>query len=437
MQPQFDDEMLVAYLDGELPSEQKVTLEQNLQSDNGLRQRISALRASWDLLAELPLEEPRRDLAQSTIEIVTLALEKESRSWLQWLITYRWLALAVAGLVALVLGAAASRGMTRHWTRNILRNLPAIVEYRSLENIDSVDFLKQLALIENLVEAAGNPSGQPVIGERLVPRDLAERRTWVEELSEVDSGKLESNLLLFLNQSESRKAELNSMTDWLQADDSSADSTTAPSRLQVVRAYNAILEKLGSKQVLRLQEMPVSQRLAEINDRVCIEMALNFVPGPEDRSAILGWLDDLRFKEENYDQLNFKYDPDSHIIFELINRDAQDSFVSQQDVQDLHDRLTPKAQKLLYDLANAASQRYHLGLWVSSVVQSTYSNNGTPRVSDVDIETRFEELSRDRRDELELMPADEVVRILRQNPVPPAPPVTPAAPLRALPIQDL
>ena len=49
-----DDELLVAYLDGELDSEMRSDLEQRLMDDASLRSRLQTLQRGWDWLDELP-----------------------------------------------------------------------------------------------------------------------------------------------------------------------------------------------------------------------------------------------------------------------------------------------------------------------------------------------------------------------------------------------
>jgi hypothetical protein len=404
--PNIDDETLVAFLDGELPSEQQATIEQNLQSDDSLRQRVRILKASWDLLTDLPQPQPRRDLAESTIEIVTLALDQESRTWWEWMKQRPWLSLGLAGLVMLATGAATSRVVTGLVTRQILVNLPAIVAYRQLENIDSVEFLEQLSEIPNLIQAAGLEGGPTPIGNGIVPPTIGDRKTWVEELAEVDRGRLESNLLEYRISDEKRRQQLKSMTDRIYA-----DPTTTAGFLETGRAYNAILDKLGNKQKARLRQMSIEQRLAEINERVDNEMVMNYALSGADRAAIRSWLDDLQFKEENFEILSFNPDPDSMIIRELLYMDADVSFVTRQDLEDLTQRLSPEAAELLANLEDESSLRRHLGLWVSTAVQAT-TQTGVPKV--FDLEDKFQELSKDRQDELEWMPEDEVRKILRQ-----------------------
>ena len=56
-----DDELLVAYLDGELSDAQRDSVEQRLVKEVGFRARLQALQSGWDWLEDLP-DETREQL---------------------------------------------------------------------------------------------------------------------------------------------------------------------------------------------------------------------------------------------------------------------------------------------------------------------------------------------------------------------------------------
>ncbi len=65
-----DDELLVAYLDGELNRKDQAELENRLLEEEGLRQRLRQLQTGWDLLDDLPDPTPSLKLVESTLELV-------------------------------------------------------------------------------------------------------------------------------------------------------------------------------------------------------------------------------------------------------------------------------------------------------------------------------------------------------------------------------
>ena len=83
-----DDELLVAYLDGELGRQEQSDLEKRLLDNENLRLRLQQLQTGWDLLEDLPGSSPSMKLVESTLELVVADILKEqpvnetkSRRW--------------------------------------------------------------------------------------------------------------------------------------------------------------------------------------------------------------------------------------------------------------------------------------------------------------------------------------------------------------------
>lgn len=409
-----DDETLVAYLDGELSREESLRFEQNLHSEPGLRKRLNDLQRSWDLLSELPNPTPRRDLTQSTIEMVALAIDQESRTWREWFAKHRWLTLALAGAAMLLAGAATSRALTRYMTRQILANLPSIVDFPALQNIDSPEFLHELARIDNLIAAAGPQTERGKIGDGRVPLSIDDRRQWVEQLKEDSRGRLESNLI------EYRRPETQQATMRAIADEIYADSAQSEHYLQVIRAYNTILDRWGTKPRLALQKFTLPERVEAIRARVAVLMALNYVPSPEDRIAFRSWLDGIVQKQDGSEQV-FYYNYDAQkIVDELLWGDPDNSIVTHDDLTDL---LRPPLSRLaiqrLLDITDESARRYLMGLWMAPLLAGTPDRGAN---GNIDIQQRFSKLDARRQNALEFLPEEEVRKQLRQPTQPSAQP---------------
>lgn len=415
--PPIDDETLVAYLDGELSHEENLNFEQRLHSDVDLRQRLAALQASWDLLSELPSPTPRHDLTQTTIEMVTLNLQPSSQTWLAWLSQRRWLMLALAAVTMFLAGVASSRARTSYSTRQILANLPSVVDLPALKNVDSVEFLHALAEIENLTTAADSQSDRGRIGDGLVPPTIADRRHWVEQLPEDSRGRLESNLAEYAVLTEQQKRNMRGVAEAIYADPSQSGKL-----LQVIRAYNAILERWGTKPRLMLQDMSLQERLEAIRNRVAVLMALNYVPTPQDRLVLRQWLEAIIQNQDSSDEL-FYYSYDAQkIVDELLWGEVENSIVSQADIQELlQQRLAPQVAKRLSDIGDESARRYHLGLWIAPMLSGNpeRTNNGN-----VDLMQLFSKLDASRQNRLEFLPEEEARKQLRQ----PQPNAAPALP---------
>lgn len=406
--PQIDDEKLVAYLDGELPVSEKAVVEDLLRSDAATRQRLSALQATWNFLDDLPQPPVRPELAQSTIEMVTHSLEREKPSWLRWVARHRWLSTLLGCLLLFATGSFASQAVSGYLQRQLLADLPAIVEYRRLQHIDSFDFLLQLVEIPQLVEAAGNNSVNAPIGDGQVPTTLPERHRWVKNLQEVDKGRLENNLTEYTQQSEERKAEIRRIAETLYRNPQESQRYLA-----AIRAYNVILSKITAAQKVRLQLKDVESRIAEVKERVNVELALGYTLSAEDASEIRSWLDEFSFNDDKFTTLSLNPDVDWRIITELLYTTASVSFVTEEDVDELIARLSPSARSRLEALRDEGAKRFHLGMWVSSVVQGL--DQAVTGSSDEDIARRFDELPAERQDEFELLPAAEVRDLLLKS----------------------
>ncbi|MEO8270115.1 MAG: hypothetical protein ABI557_10355 [Aureliella sp.] len=400
-----DDETLVAYLDGELSHDESLRFEQSLRSEPGLKKRLTELRASWDLLSELPCPSPRRDLTQSTIEMVSLAIGPESRSWREWFAEHRWLTLSLAGAAMLLAGAATSRALTRYMTRQILANLPSIVDFPALKNIDSPEFLHALSHIDNLIASAGPQAERGKIGDGRVPSSIDDRRRWVEQLKEDGRGRLESNLVEY-GRAESQQQTMREIADEIYADPAQSENY-----LQVIRAYNTILDRWGTKARLKLPSA-LPERVEAIRARVAVLMALNYIPTSEDRNAFRSWLENIVQKQDGSDQL-FYYNYDAQkIVDELLWGDPDNSFVTHEElIELLRPPLSSVAVERILDIPDESARRYHLGLWMAPLLAGTPDRSAA---GNIDIQQRFTKLDARRQNALEFLPEEEVRKQLQQ-----------------------
>src|SRR5436190_2544267 len=95
------DEEIVAYLDGELDSESEARVVRKLSEDAAYRARLSQLQHAWDLLDNLRGAEADDEFAASTVAMVAVHAEQESKS--QQLRVVRQRSFAWLGLAAVIL----------------------------------------------------------------------------------------------------------------------------------------------------------------------------------------------------------------------------------------------------------------------------------------------------------------------------------------------
>ncbi|HMC10737.1 MAG TPA: hypothetical protein VKH44_05585 [Pirellulaceae bacterium] len=149
------DEEIVAYLDGELDSESEARVVRRLSEDAAYRSRLGQLQQAWDLLDNLRGAEADDEFTASTVAMVAVHAEQESKSQQVRIVRQRnfaWLALTLVVLLSMASGyAVLYRRMTRS-DRNLVRDLPVIEHVDEYRNIDDVSFLKALER-ENLFAA--------------------------------------------------------------------------------------------------------------------------------------------------------------------------------------------------------------------------------------------------------------------------------------------
>src|SRR5262245_21723755 len=149
------DEQIVAYLDGELDSETEARVVRRLSEDAGYRSRLGQLQHAWDLLDNLRRSEADDEFVNSTVAMVAVQAEQESKSRQMRVVRQRslaWLALAAVLLLSLASGyIVLHRRMTRG-DRELGRDLPVVGRVDEYRNIDDIEFLKRLEY-ENLFAA--------------------------------------------------------------------------------------------------------------------------------------------------------------------------------------------------------------------------------------------------------------------------------------------
>lgn len=140
-------EELVAYLDGEVDEATRERIERRLAADSEHRQILEELRASWELLSDLPTAEPNKLFARSTVEMVAISAEQDLQLFRGQLKRRRgWnygLALVGTGLAA-VLGFAIVRTAIPDPDAELLRDLSVIENLDTYVYADNIDFVKKL-----------------------------------------------------------------------------------------------------------------------------------------------------------------------------------------------------------------------------------------------------------------------------------------------------
>ncbi len=250
MKSEFDDETLVAFLDGELEAEQVQLIEVSLSEQPNLRDRLTKLRLTWDLLDELPITPPSQQFAASTMEMIALASEETPGTWKGWLSKNSSLLLLLSIPTLFLSGFMISKYGQSRTDRHLLRDLPMFVEWKSLANIDSIEWLEILAAEPNLSEAMP-PKAINLVGRGEVPATVNERREWLAKLSDVDRSRLNSNRADFLQRDPGRQSQVRQIIGHIYA----KPEKTA-TYLAAIRSYELLLQEQSLTLRASLNDMP-------------------------------------------------------------------------------------------------------------------------------------------------------------------------------------
>lgn len=181
-----DDELLTAYLDGELQSGEQTQLQMRLMDDERLRGRLADLQKAWDLLDELPETPVNQEFTKSTLELVvhraqvqheTVALKQSSKAW-------RFYGLwGLLGVASLLVGIASGAILQSRQARLERKQLVAVAGLPGFKVLETLDAVQEFAALDDLDLAAEQIE---VLKSRLlydIPDGYERRVQWVEGLS--------------------------------------------------------------------------------------------------------------------------------------------------------------------------------------------------------------------------------------------------------------
>lgn len=145
------DEVLVAFLDGELPPEEMDNVRDEIERNESLGLRARQLRDAWEMLDHLPKSKPSPTLMQSTIEMAVVSAEEEAgelRAASPGRNPVWWLAIAAALIFAAGSSFAVVRLMSPHPDQQLAEDLPIIERLDEYRDAEDIEFLRELVNAE-------------------------------------------------------------------------------------------------------------------------------------------------------------------------------------------------------------------------------------------------------------------------------------------------
>ncbi|MGI9472819.1 MAG: anti-sigma factor family protein [Rubripirellula sp.] len=207
-----DDELLVAYLDGELDRKAQSALEDRLLDDEPLRRRLQQLQTGWDLLEDLPDPAPSLKLVESTLELVVADIVKEQSPKESMLRRYRWpLGVAATCLIAIAGSFAIAASLSSREYEQQLDDL-AVAEFLDAYNYgEDLKLMRQLSADPNwakMVTAARELGDIEIVSQSLASTSLETREKVVKELPLEQMDQLNSRWEQFTRLDESNQKRI-------------------------------------------------------------------------------------------------------------------------------------------------------------------------------------------------------------------------------------
>ncbi len=141
-----DDELLVAYLDGELDSNTRGELEDRLLDDEPLRIRLQQLQSSWEWLEDLPNPTPNEKLVETTLEFVVADLNVLNKQKKSFWSRHRWALSTTSLCLVAIIGAAVAVTVQRRATyKQQLADLSVAEDLQAFVHGTDMKLMRQLS----------------------------------------------------------------------------------------------------------------------------------------------------------------------------------------------------------------------------------------------------------------------------------------------------
>lgn len=397
MSTEFDDEMLVAYLDGELSEAEAAQFETKLKERSDLRDRLDQLRNTWDLLDELPFTPPSERFAASTIEMIAVSSTEQTADWRTWLShNSRWL-LVLSIPLLFVVGFASEKISQRAEQKQLLKDLPILVDWRAISNIDSLDWLEVLAEEPQLTSVVDENELHLVSGGRL-PVELHERRTWLQTLNDNDRSRLNNNRTELVKRTEQQRSQMREIANHIYS------SQEREELLKAIRAYESLLLDKGLTERASLLDMSVESRKDELTKMVNWRL----VPiharklSTQDISAIQSWAESMQ--EKYLDLLPIYSDPLFSVLQSFYQSPRFKPIIGSEDFAELASQLSTESQAILAAFSRDEAKKTEAMLyWISELTSPTESDSIQPET----LKKFYLSLPDSKRDVIDLLPPEE------------------------------
>ncbi|MBN8603437.1 MAG: hypothetical protein J0M26_20545 [Planctomycetes bacterium] len=283
-----DQELLTAFLDGELTAEENAQLQQRLASDPKLKNQLESMRSTWNMLDELPQTPADIKLTQTTMELVALDIKTQQKkrrtSW--WLFSLATVVIGVLG------GLLLANFQVRRERTNLLRDLPVLANFQVFRELDSVDILPELAKLKHL-EIFLKESD---VNRVRVPMDADAREAWLAQSTPERLQELADVKSHFDRLPENEQEKLRTVHQKIAASEDPVQTT------DLVRAYINLLRSLTTNERAKLLDKPMDQRIEGLQGVVQRKRVANLAQNmtDQDKEAFRQWARDLLWERPDW-----------------------------------------------------------------------------------------------------------------------------------------
>ncbi|MEE8450366.1 MAG: DUF3106 domain-containing protein [Thermoguttaceae bacterium] len=428
------EEQLVAYLDGELDAEVSHQIEELLLTEPEVRQTLQRLDRTWDLLDELDRPQLDDRFTRSTLEMVTVAATKDVKeAWAdaprrrrrRWALT--GLGLLVAGLA----GFAAVAWWASDRNRQLVHDLPILLDLDSYRQIEDIEFLRMLR--DEGLFAETDPLGpgdtDAFVGLDTVglAQDPTTARQTIELMSPNEQEQLGRRHERFESLPSDEQQKIREFYDRLE------QASDGDQLRGVMRRYHQWLTTLPPYEKVELAELDAEDRMQPIEELLAVEQQRQV--RTQDIEGVVSWLTDYASRNEarlletlpEMFRLRLKEFPEPfrHRLLGLsILQPRQDAPgengdpLTEDDLKDLCSHLSEQTRSELEGLSASDRWKWIRGTVALAFQQRRFNTNRDlfPQASEEELDRFFEEeLTSQERDRLLGLPGDEMRRELRRQ----------------------
>ncbi|MCE9554108.1 MAG: hypothetical protein K8T91_12135 [Planctomycetes bacterium] len=307
-------EEISAYLDGELSAEDGREVEERLAAEPRFREELHGLERAWRLLDELPRTEVDERFAATTVEMVALKaaddLRNQQQQWPRqfargWVLSAGGMLMALLLGFGVIAGGAAllsKAGVVQNADDRLLGDLSVLMNLDDYKQVDSSDFLRQLAdakLFVSAIPAVGGEESEQVAAVQRetatqVGTTAAERRAYIDKLTPYERKDLSDRRERLLSLTPESQQRMRNLDHELASDPRAAELR------EVLARYGQWLMTLSLDVRAELRGLKPTERLARISQlRQLDQKKIVRQQAQQDLRVTLNWLQQVAQRHED------------------------------------------------------------------------------------------------------------------------------------------